>query len=111
MEGSRGNPPVGSVGRGLKERCAACPHSGSTWGSFLSRCAQEPPLQCQESPSLRLHRLSRPLEARPLLAKCLQDLSWGCLPRELAHRLFSVGKGDTVGSLLGNYQGVLAEDT
>lgn len=102
---------MGSIGRGLKERCAAWPHSGSTWGSLLSRCAQEPPLQCQESPGLRLQRLSRPLEARPLLAECLQDLRWGRFPRELAHRLFSVGRGDAVGSVLGKGQGVLAEDT
>lgn len=103
---------MGSVGQGVKEeRCAAWRHSRSSWGSLLSRCAQEPPLQGQESPGLWLQWLSRPLEACPLLAECLQDLGWGRLPRELAHRLLSVGRGDAMERLLGNCQGVLAGNT
>ena len=71
-----------------------------------------PPLQCQESLGLRLQGLSRPLEACPLPAECLQDLGRGRLPRELAHRLFSAGRGGAVGTLPGDTAGwVLAEDT
>lgn len=44
-----------------------------------------------------LQRLSRPLEARSLPAEHIQDVGWGHLPRELAHRLLSVGRGGTMG--------------
>lgn len=68
-----------------------------TWSSLLPGCAQEPPLQREEGPGLWLQWLSRPLKARSLPAEHIQDVGWCHLPRELAHRLLSAGRGGAVG--------------